>query len=153
MRMMNVINGAMVKVLEKRGDGLLIIHPANGKEIEVPGNLYISPPRCIAEREMREQKEARRKWWARVQALEVRKREEEEQKDRLRRGEMQAVIYKGRVFPVGNGDWLAVRYMMEIRGLSKEEKRGSLKKKIVEEMIRKCRYWTEDEVFGDGVAA
>ncbi len=85
--------------------------------------------------------------------MEVRKREEEEQKDRLRRGEMQAVIYKGRVFPVGNGDWLAVRYMMEIRGLSKEEKRGSLKKKIVEEMIRKCRYWTEDEVFGDGVAA
>ncbi len=153
MRMMNVVNGVMVKVVEKRGDRLLIIHPANGKQIEVPGNLYISPPRCVAEREMREQKEARRKWWARVQALEVRKREEEELKERLRRGEMHAVIYKDRVFPVGDGDWLAVQYLMEIRGLSKKEKRGSLKKKIIEEMIRKCRHWTESEVFGDGAVA
>ena len=150
---MNVINGVMVKVLGKRGDRLLIIHPANGKEIEVPGNLYISPPRCIAEREMRRQKEARRNWWARAQVIEVRKREEAELKERVRRGEAQAVIYKERVFPVGNGDWLAVRYLMEIRGLSKREKRGSLKKKIVEEMLRKCRHWTEGEVFGDGAVA
>ncbi len=153
MRMMNIETGVMVRVVEKLGDRLVIIHPANGKQIEVPGNLYISPPRCMAEREMREQKEARRKWWARVQAIEAKNKEEAELKQMIREGRVQAVTYKDRVFPVGDGDWLAVRYLMEIRGLSKKEKRGSLKKKIIEEMVRKCRHWTESEVFGDGAVA
>jgi len=153
MRMMNIETGVMVKILEKCGDRLLIVHPVNGKQVEVPANLYLSPPRCIAEREIRRQKEARKSWWAWEQAIEERRREEEELKEKVRRGETQTVIYKGGVFPVGNGDWRAVRYRMEIRGLSKRERRGSLKKKIVEEMFRKCRHWTESEVFGDGAVA
>jgi hypothetical protein len=149
MRMMNVNNGVMVKVLERRDDRLLIVHPANGKQIEVPAYLYVSPPRCIAEREMRRQKEARRKWWEREQMIEARRREEAELKERVRRGEVQAVIYKERVFPIVDGDGLAIRYLDEIRGLSVKEKKGTLKKKIVEEMLRRCKHWTVDEVFDE----
>jgi len=149
MRMMNLNNGVMVKVLEKRGDRLLIVHPANGEQIEVPANLYISPPRCIAEREMRLQREARRKWWEREQAIEASRREEAELKERVRRGEVQSVIYKERVFPIVDGDGLAIRFLDEIRGLSAKEKKGTLKKKIVEEMLRRCKHWTVDEVFDE----
>jgi hypothetical protein len=149
MRMMNVNNGVMVKVLERRGDRLLIIHPGNGMQVEAPANLYISPPRCIAEREMRKQKEARRKWWGREQAVEAKRCEEAELKERVRRGEVQAVIYKERVFPIVDGDRLAMRFLDEIRGLSAKEKKGSLKKKIVEEMLRRCKHWTVDEVFDE----
>jgi hypothetical protein len=33
-----------------------------------------------------------------------------------------------------------------MRGLSKKEKRGSMKKKIVAEMVRRCKHWHVEEV-------
>lgn len=151
MRLMNVSTGAMVKVLDRHGDRLVIIHPGTGMETEAPANLYISPPRCVAEREMRRQKEARRKRWQIEQAVSVRRHEEAELKERVRRGEVQSVIYKDWVFPIPDERGLAARLIVEIRGLSKKEKRGTLKKKIAAELLRRCKHWTVDEVAIDGV--
>lgn len=150
MRMMNINNGAMVKVIENLGDRLLIIHPGNGRQVEAPANLYIQPPRCVAEREMRKQKEARKRWWQWKQAIEAKRSEEEELKEKVRRGEVQAILYKNAVFPILDGDGLAVRLLKEIRGLSKKEKKGSLKKKMQQEMMRRCRHWQVEEIFNRG---
>ena len=87
MRMMNIETGVMVKILEKCGDRLLIVHPVNGKQVEVPANLYLSPPRCVAEREMKIGKESLKSWWQFEQAIRERRREEEELKEKVRRGE------------------------------------------------------------------
>jgi len=95
---------------------------------------------------MRLEKEARRKWWQREQAIEARRREEAELKDRVRRGEVEAVIYKERVFPIVDGDGVAARLVDEIRELSKADKKGTMKKKIEQELVR-CRHWTVAEVF------
>jgi hypothetical protein len=80
-----------------------------------------------------------------VAATERRRAEENELKDRVRRGEVQSIIYKDVVFPLV-GDWTVVRLMMELRGLSKKEKKGGMKKKIVAEMVRRCKHWHVEEV-------
>jgi len=145
MRMMNIETGVMVKVVEKRGDKLVIVHPVNGKTIEVPANLYLSPPRCFAEREMRWDKERRRKWWQRTQAIEFRRQEEEELKEKVRQGEIRAIIFKGGVFPILDGDCLVVRLLDEAR----QTEKPWLRKKIEEEVARRCKYWRVDEVFDE----
>jgi hypothetical protein len=140
MRMMHRQNGALVKVVGLRGEKIVIIHPESGKPVEAPRNLYISPPRCVAEREARRERAKRTMMASMVAAIERRKAEEDELKARVRRGEVQSIIYKDVVFPL-IGDWTVVRLMMELRGLSKKEKRGSMKKKIVAEMLRRCKHW------------
>ena len=145
MRMMHVQTGAMVKVVGLRGEKIVIVHPGNGKVVEGPRNLYISPPRCIAEREERVDRAKAVMIKSLVAATERRRAEENELKDRVRRGEVQSIIYKDVVFPLV-GDWTVVRLMMEMRGLSKKEKRGSMKKKIVAEMVRRCKHWHVEEV-------
>lgn len=148
MRLMNINNGAMVKVVGMRGDRIVIIHPTNGKAVEAPANLYIHPPRCLAEREMARQKIARATWWQRQQDIENRRREEEELKEAVRSGEVQAILYKNAVFPILDGDGVAAKLIEEIRGLSKREKKGTLKKKMIAELMRRCRHWQVAEIFG-----
>jgi hypothetical protein len=154
MRMMHRQNGAMVKVVGLRGEKIVIIHPANGKPVEAPRNLYISPPRCVAEREARRDRAKRAMMASMAAALERRKAEENALKAKVGRGEIQSIIYKDVVFPL-IGDWTVVRLMMELKGLSKKEKRGSMKKKIVAEMLRRCKHWHVNEVLGtvDGTVA
>ena len=141
MRMMNVETSAMVKVVEKRGDRLVIVHPANGKTVGAPTNLYLSPPRCVAERDMRWEKEEQRKRRQFLRAVEGRRREEEELKEKVRRGEIRYILFKGGVFPILNG--LADRLIDEAR----REEKPWLRKKIEEEVVRRCKYWRVDEIF------
>ena len=149
MRMMNVETSAMVKVVEKRGDRLVIVHPANGKTVGAPTNLYLSPPRCVAERDMRREKEEQRNRRQFLRAVEGRRREEEELKEKVRRGEIRYVLFKGGVFPILDGDGLAERLIDEAR----QEEKPWLRKKIEEEVVRRCKYWRVDEVFdGEGVS-
>ena len=149
MRMMNIETSAMVKVVEKRGDKLVIVHPANGKTVGAPTNLYLSPPRCVAERDMRREKEEQRKRRQFRQAVEGRRREDEELKEKVRRGEIRYVLFKGGVFPILDGDGLAERLIAEAR----QEEKPWLRKKIEEEVVRRCKYWRVDEVFdSEGVS-
>ena len=147
MRMMNVETSAMVKVVEKRGDRLVIIHPANGKTVGAPTNLYLSPPRCVAERDMRRKKADQRNRRQFRQAVEGRRQEEEELKEKVRRGEIPHILFKGGVFPILSG--LTEKLIAEAR----EEEKPWLRKKIEEEVVRRCKYWRADEIFdGEGVS-
>jgi hypothetical protein len=145
MRATNIETGVMVKVVERRGEKLLIIHPGNGQEMEVPANLYKWSPRCLAERDMRQQKDGRRNRWQFRQAVEARRQEEEELKEKVRRGEIRAIIFKGGVFPILDGDGLVVRLLDE----AKQTEKPWLRKKIEEEIARRCKYWSVNEVFDE----
>jgi hypothetical protein len=145
MRAANIETGVMVKVVERRGDKLLIIHPGNGREMEVPANLYKWSPRCLAECDMRQQKDGRRKRWQFRQAIKARRQEEEELKEKVRQGEIRAIIFKGGVFPILDGDGLVVRLLDEAR----QTEKPWLRKKIEEEVARRCKYWRVDEVFDE----
>jgi hypothetical protein len=145
MRMMHIQTGTLVKVVGLRGERIVIIHPATKRAVEAPRNLYISPPRCIAERENRRNVAKARMMRSMRAALERRKADEDALKEKVRRGQVRSIIYKDVVFPLV-GDWTVVRLMMELKGLSKEEKRGSMKKKIVEEMMRRCKHWHISEI-------
>lgn len=142
MRATNIEMGAMVRVVERRGDKLLITHPGNGREVEAPANLYKWSPRCHAEKEMKELKETRRNRWMKRLAYLAQKRKEEELKEKVRKGEIKAVIWKGGVFPIINGQDLVVRLLDEIR---REEKLW-LRKKMEEEIVSRCKYWIAGEV-------
>jgi len=70
------------------------------------------------------------------------KRKEEELKERVRKGEIKAVVWKGGVFPILNGQDLVVRLLDEIE---RTEKRW-LRKKMEEEIVSRCKYWRVNEV-------
>jgi len=144
--MMNRQTGVMVKVVENRGNTLLIVHPVTGAVVEAPANLYLSPPRCVAEREMRRRKQARRKWWQIQQAIEARRREEEDLKEKVRRGEVRAILYREVVFPIVDGDGLAEKLLNEMNSTQKTY----LKKQIEQEMVGRCKHWHVREVFNEG---
>jgi hypothetical protein len=144
-RMMNRQTGVMVKVVENRGNTLLIVHPVSGAVVEAPANLYLSPPRCVAEREMRSRKQARRKWWQIQQAIEARRREEDDLKEKVRQGEVRAILYREVVFPIVDRDRLAERLLDEMNSTPK----AYLKKQIEQEMVRRCKHWHTREVFNE----
>lgn len=144
MRMMNIETTVMVKVVEKRGDRLGIIHPANGRAVGAPTNLYLSPPRCVAERDVRLEREKQRKQRQFRRAVEAMRQKEEGLKEKVRKGEVRHVLFKGGVFPILSGDGLAERLIDEAR----REEKPWLRKKIEEEVVRRCKYWRVDEVFG-----
>jgi hypothetical protein len=144
-RMMNRQTGVMVKVVENRGNTLLIVHPVTGAVVEAPAHLYLSPPRCVAEREMRRQKEGRRKRWQFLQAVEARARKEEELKEKVRGGEVRAILYKEVVFPIVDGDGLAEKLLDEMNSTPKTY----LRKQIEQEMVRRCKHWHVREVFNE----
>jgi hypothetical protein len=144
-RMMNKQTGVMVKVVERRSDTLLIIHPVTGAVVEAPANLYLSPPRCVAEREMRRQKEERKKRWQFLQAVEARAQGEEELKEKVRGGEVRAILYREVVFPIVDRDRLAERLLDEMNSTPK----AYLKKQIEQKMVRRCKHWHTREVFNE----
>lgn len=96
---------------------------------------------------MRREKEEQKKRRQFLRAVEGRRREEEELKEKVRRGEIRYILFKGGVFPILNG--LADRLIDEAR----REEKPWLRKKIEEEVVRRCKYWRVDEVFdSEGVS-